>query len=200
MGKLLLVRHGESVWNKEGKLTGRADIALTPHGKLQAQYLALKIAAIPIDIAYTSSLMRAKQTYYEIHEILKMLPEPVIVSTLDERDFGEWTGKVKKVLLTEVGEDMYSAAVKGWQEAPPAGESLEDVFDRVSVFYKSNLTADLRAGKNILIVAHHHVLRALTKSIENISVEKLTNLRLNNGYIIVYTFDNKGTFSKQVLI
>jgi len=200
MAKLILVRHGESEWNQKGLWTGLTDIGLSEKGKIEAKSAGEKLKGLPIDIAYTSILLRAKQTLDEIKNVLGIDVPTIADKALNERDYGVYTGKNKWEIQKEVGEEQFQKIRRGWDTAIQNGESLKNVYDRVVPYYQSEILPKLKEGKNILISAHGNSLRALVKHLENISNADISSLELATGEVYVFEIDNNGNMlSKKIL-
>ncbi len=169
MGKLVLVRHGESIWNAKGLWTGLTDIDLTENGREQARKAGEAIKHISFSIAFTAPLIRTRHTLDEIKHVLidKTFPD-VIVPALTERDYGQLTGKNKWDVEKEYGEKQFLAWRRGWDTPPPGGESLKDVYQRLVPFYENDVLPRLKEGANVLIVSSGNDLRALTKYLKHI--------------------------------
>lgn len=194
MSNLILVRHGESEWNKLGLWTGWTDIGLSEKGKEEARQAGEKLKGSPIDFAYTSVLLRAKQTLDEIKNVLELVSLPTTENAaLNERNYGIYTGKDKWEIQKEVGDEQFQKIRRGWDVAIENGESLKDVYNRVTPYYESEILPKLKEGKNILISAHGNSLRALVKFLENISDEDISNLEIATGEIYIYSFSEDGS-------
>lgn len=193
MAYLILVRHGESEWNAKGIWTGLIDIPLSEKGREEARLAASALKDIKIDIAYTSPLIRAKQT---LDEIVRSLPSPIAQTienkALNERDYGILTGKNKWEIEKKYGDEKFLQIRRGWNVPIPGGETLKDVYNRVVPYYKGEILPKLKGGKNVLIVAHGNSLRSLVKYLENISDVDISNLELATGEIYIYSIDNSG--------
>lgn len=202
MANLILVRHGESDWNGKGLWTGLTDISLDENGRKQARSSgeSMKKTNIKIDIAYTSVLKRAKETFGEIKKILNLSSLTVIEDrALNERDYGIYTGKNKWEIEKEVGEEMFLKIRRGWDYPIPKGESLKDVYERVVPYYENEILPKLKNGQNVLIVAHGNSLRSLVKYLENINDEKITKLEIATGEVYIYSLDSQGAIlSKEI--
>ena len=199
MADLILVRHGESKWNKIGLWTGLRDISLSEKGKKEAREAGEKLKNLQIDFVYTSPLGRAKQTYEEIKKIIEKNPPTIENSALNERDYGIYTGKNKWEIQKEIGEEKFQSIRRGWDSPISNGESLKDVYNRVVPYYKTEILPKLKEGKNILISAHGNSLRALVKFIENISDKNVEKLEIATGEVYVYEIDQQGNvISKQI--
>lgn len=194
---LILVRHGESEWNKLGQWTGLTDIGLSEKGKEEARQAGEKLKGMSIDIAYTSTLLRTKQTLDEIKNVLGMDIPTLENKALNERDYGIYTGKNKWEIQKEVGEEQFKNLRRGWDSPIENGETLKDVYDRVIPYYQSEILSKLKEGKNVLIVAHGNSLRALAKYLENISDENISKLELSTGEIYAYSSNDQGIISSK---
>lgn len=195
MATLLLIRHGMSEWNKRGVWTGQTDVPLAPEGYAEAKRAADAIAGIRIDKAYVSKLERAEETFECIEVALhKQIPEERDAA-LNERDYGEYTGKNKWEMEKKVGEEEFERIRRGWNVCVPGGETLKDVYERIVPYFESHILPDLKAGKNVLVVAHGNSLRALIKRLEHISDEDVCNIELGVGSVHSYSFDEAGNMT-----
>lgn len=200
MAKLILVRHGESEWNAKNLWTGWTDIGLTEKGRRQARLVGEKLEGIIIDFAFTSILMRAKQTLDEIKNILGIDVPTTENKALNERDYGIYTGKNKWEIKKEVGDLEFQKIRRGWDASIENGESLKDVYNRTIPYYQAEILPKLKEDKNAIVVAHGNSLRALTKYLENISDEDISKLEIAIGEIDLFEIDSNGkVFSKKIL-
>ncbi len=192
-GKLILIRHHESIWNKLEKWTGISDVNLTPYGKNMAFKIGQEIKDLPIDKIITSKLKRSIQT---AEEILKGMDKPDIpiqkTEAINERDYGDYTGKNKWKMKEVLGKEKFKNIRRGWNCPVPGGETLKLVYERVIPHYQNNIIPELKNGKNILLVGHTNSLRALTKYIENISDKEIKDLDMPFNTINIYTVNKKG--------
>lgn len=190
MATLILVRHGESIWNKKGIWTGLTDISLSKEGIEESRQAASKLRRKKIDIAHTSLLKRAKETLDIIKKTLN-IPNLHVVENkaLNERDYGKLTGKNKWEIEKEYGDEKFFQIRRGWDVPIPKGETLKDVYNRVVPYYQKEILPKLKEGKNVLIVAHGNSLRALIKYIKNISDEDISKLELKTGDVYFYKVD-----------
>jgi 2,3-bisphosphoglycerate-dependent phosphoglycerate mutase len=200
MAYLVLVRHGQSEWNALGLWTGFSDVELSEKGRQEAQKAAELLKDIPLHKAHTSALKRAQQTLEEITKALELSDIPVnIHAALNERDYGEMTGKNKWEIKEKHGEEQFNKWRRGWDEKIPGGETLKDVHSRVVPYFEDNILMDLKDGKNIIVAAHGNSLRALVKHLENIADSEVPNLELGTGEIYVYEIDENGkVLSKEI--
>jgi len=202
MAYLILVRHGESEWNKKGIWTGLRDIGLSKQGIKESRLAGEKLKGARIDIAYTSPLKRAKQTLEEIKKVLGINNLLTIENkALNERDYGEFTGRNKWEIKKEVGDEKFLKIRRDWNYQIPSGETLKDVYNRMVPYYKDEILPKLKGGKNVLIVAHGNSLRALVKYLENIPDSEIENLEIETGKGCLYKIDSAGNIaSKQILL
>lgn len=200
-GILLLVRHGESLWNAQHLWTGLIDIGLSVKGKDEALKAASKIVDIPLDCAFTSDLVRAQDTLRLILEYLEIPDLPVTHNqALNERDYGIYTGKNKLEVRQQLGDEEFIKLRRGWDYPIPNGESLKQVYARVIPYYEDVISPLLRTGKHVLVVAHGNSLRALMKKLDHVSDENVEKVEIATGEIIIYRIDSEGKIvSKEIL-
>jgi len=199
---LVLVRHGESLWNEKGLWTGLTDISLDENGKNQARLSgkSIKKLNIKIDIAYTSVLKRAKETFDEIKRVLEIDVPTFENKALNERDYGIYTGKNKWEIKKEVGDEQFQEIRRGWDVSIKNGESLKDVYNRTIPYFQTEILPKLQSGQNVLIVAHGNSLRALIKYLENISNKDVSKLEIEVGEVDLFEVDQNGkVLSKKIL-
>lgn len=200
MAYLVLVRHGESKWNAKGLWTGLTDIGLSQKGKEEAKKAAYPLKGIHFDLVFTSTLLRSKQTLEEMKPILNLNKTPIFeAQALNERDYGKLNGKNKWDIKKKFGEEQFLKWRRGWNSPIPGGETLKNVYDRVTPCYEKDILPALKKGKNVLMVAHNNSLRALIKYLENISDEDIPNLELKTGEIYLYRINQEGKIlSKEI--
>lgn len=195
VGKLLLVRHAESEWNASGKWTGLTDVHLSEKGFHEASLLglAVKDLGIKLDEAYCSEQIRTLETLEGILNTSQQFEVPVSRrSAINERDYGEYTGKNKWEIQKLVGDDEFNGIRRGWNHLVPGGETLKMVYERVVPFYKTEVLPKVLAGKNVLLVAHGNSLRALMKYIERISDKDIEGVEMPFGNTLTYDVDQDG--------
>ena len=201
MAKLFLLRHLESQWNKENRFTGWTDIPLSEEGVESAKGVAGRLVGSEIGKVYTSPLIRNRESVSLILENLGKKDLPVVIDkALDERNYGELQGLNKDEMKVKYGEEQVRLWRRSWDQAPPGGESLKDVFKRAVPFYQKYIEEDLKEGKNVLIVASHNSLRALVKHIEKIADEDIINLEIPTGGLIEYEVDNSLKTKNKIII
>lgn len=193
MAYLVLVRHGKSQWNKDGLWTGWTDIPLAPEGIEEAKKTGEELKDIHFDVAYTSDMIRAKQTLDEILTVIHQKDIPIIEDpAIKERDYGDYTKKNKWDIKAEKGEEEFQKIRRAWDYPPPHGESLKMVSERTVPYYEKEILPKLKEGKNILVSAHGNSLRALVKYLENISDADVEKLEIGTGEAYVYQIDSRG--------
>lgn len=188
---LVLVRHGQSEWNKLNLFTGWKDPNLTQQGIAEASQAGekLKDMSIKFDLMYTSVLQRAQLTGTIILEKLDQLNIPIEKNVnLNERDYGDLTGMNKDQARAEFGEEQVHIWRRSYDVPPPGGESLKNTYDRVVPYFKEKVLPQLESGKNILIAAHGNSLRSLVKYIENISEENILKFEIATGEPLFYEY------------
>ncbi len=198
MAYLVLVRHGVCEGNSKGEWVGWSDSPITTAGIKEAQDAGKLLADIRFSVAYSSDLLRTKQT---LHFILKTLHEeniPIIESKeMKERNYGDYTGKNKWEVKNQVGEVEFTNIRRGWDYPIPNGESLKQVYDRSVPYYQQSVLPHLVSGKNVLIVGSGNSLRALIKYLEHISDQDIARLEIATGEVLVYTLDATGNMVRK---
>ena len=218
MIKLVIVRHGQSIWNLENKFTGWTDVGLSEQGIEEAKNAGdlLKEKGYTFDIAYTSVLKRANDTLYYILDKLEERNIPIYYDyRLNERHYGALQGLNKDDTRKKYGEEQ----VKIWRRSAdvrppsltiedkrypgndskykslskdklPLTENLMDTIDRVIECWNEEIMPKLKSGKKIIIVAHGNSLRGLIKYLDNLSKEEVINLEIETGKPICYELDD----------
>ena len=209
MNNLILVRHGQSLWNKERKFTGFMDIELTEKGKSEARHAGqlIKELNIEFDAYFTSELKRAINSLNIILEVLDK-PDAEINKAweLNERHYGNLTGKNKDEIITQYGAKLVHKWRRSFDTSPPPldkqnpykdkinsnilCESLEDTFLRTIPYYEKKIKPLISSRKNVLIVFHGNSCRALLMEILNISKEKIIEFEIPTGNPLLIRFDD----------
>jgi 2,3-bisphosphoglycerate-dependent phosphoglycerate mutase len=193
IGKLIIARHHESEWNKLGKWTGLYDSHLTDYGFEKSNDMGLLLKEIKIDCAFASMEVRSIETLSCILNVCESYNVPTEHSAaLDERDYGDYTGKNKWEMEGLLGKDKFEKLRRGWDYPVPHGETLKMVYNRTVPFFLEKVLPRLVENKNVLVVAHGNSLRALVKYIENISDEDIANVEVPFGSIIIYNLNKDG--------
>lgn len=200
MAILALVRHGESEWNAKGLWTGWTDVPLSEKGKEEARKVAELLRSFHFDLAYTSILSRAKETLEIIKQTLGFTDLKTIESpALNERDYGEFTGKNKWEIEKQIGRENFQQLRRGWYYPIQNGETLKDVYERVVPYYRQEILPNLEQGKNVLISAHGNSLRTLVKYLDNISDEDIAHLEIATGEAIIYEVNSEGKAIRKLI-
>lgn len=193
MGKLLFIRHGESELNAKGVWTGKTDASLTDKGRADAEKMGEAIKDIDVHHAHTSGLQRTHQT---LEHVLKGHGKTEVSRSahteLDERDYGELTGKNKWQVQEEIGDEAFTGIRRGWDYPVPGGETLKDVHDRALPFYLQQIVPRLQQDENLVVVAHGNTIRALMKHIEGIDESDIAGVEMPFGTIVIYEVDDAG--------
>lgn len=193
MAKLVLVRHGQSLWNEKGLWQGWTDIDLTEKGIEQAREAGKQLKDIHFDYAYSSPLIRASKT---LDEILKVLGQSELPVTKDqamtEKHYGVFTGKNKWQVKEEVGEEEFQRIRRSWDYQTPEGESMKQVYERLIPYYEKVILPKLKEGKNVIIASHGNTLRTLVKYLDNLSEDEIAKFEFGIGEGYVYEIDKNG--------
>ncbi len=200
MAKLILIRHGESEWNKLGIWTGITDVGLSEKGFEEARNVGEVLKDVPISVAYIADMKRAKETYAEIAKVLKLEVPTVVHSALNERDYGIYTGKKKWEIKDEIGEEAFMSLRRSWDGPVPGGETLKDVYNRTVPYYEKEILPRLQKGEHVLISAHGNSLRSLIKYLERVSDSDIAHVEIGIGQAYLYEINPDGTAAdKKVL-
>ncbi len=192
MAKLVIVRHGQSLWNKENRFTGWVDIDLSARGREEAIEAGKKLKALHFDTAFTSDLKRAQNTLALILKEIGQENIPVFRDkALNERHYGDLQGMNKDAARERFGPEQVHIWRRSYDVAPPNGESLKDTEERVVPYYQSEIEPLLREGKNVLVVAHGNSLRSLIKYLEHLSPEEIVKVEIPTGKPKVYELDDE---------
>ncbi len=201
MSILILMRHGQSIWNLQNRFTGGVDVPLTSKGIKQAKKAGkeLKNLGISIDYVYSSKLSRSIETARFVINGLESLNKNkkiTQISALNERDYGDLSGKYKEELVKIYGEKKVLEWRRSFKINPPKGESLEDVLKRVKPFLDRKMIPLLKKGKNILIVAHGNALRAFRLATGEYSVKNIVNVHIPPCIPVIYEYKKDGKKNK----
>lgn len=189
-GMLVVSRHGESEWNLLGVWTGITDVNITEKGAADSRKVGELLRGHHFDIMYTSDLKRTQQTLDAHLEAMEHEPvERIVAKAIQERDYGELTGKNKWEVKEMIGEEAFTGIRRGWDYPVPGGETLKDVHTRVVPFFDEEILPRLQRGENILMVAHGNSIRALMKHLEEIPEDDMAEVEMPFGTVLFYWFD-----------
>lgn len=200
---LVLVRHGQSEWNKLNLFTGWRDPDLTETGVEEARRAGklIKKERIVFDIAFTSGLKRAQHTLEMIlGELGQQDLETIKDRAINERHYGDLCGLNKDDARKKWGEEQVHIWRRSYDVPPPGGESLKDTAARVLPYYESTILPQVLAGKNVLISAHGNSLRALIMQLDKLSTEEILKLNLPTGEPYVYRLNADGSAASKATL
>jgi len=225
MAQLILVRHGQSVWNLENRFTGWVDVPLSKKGIDEAILAGEKLKDVEFDVIYVSHMLRSIQTLHYIliksnskktpiiyHEEKRIRDwehhagdeskELPIYQSVDlaERYYGDLQGLNKAEMMKRYGEAQVHMWRRSYDVNPPGGESLKDTTMRTIPYFKNHILKDVQKDKTILVVAHGNSLRSITMHLENISEQDIPNLEIPTGIPIVYKLDKNMKILEKRLI
>jgi len=217
MYKVILLRHGESTWNKENRFTGWTDVDLSEKGLVEAKKAGevLKAEGYTFDIAYTSVLKRAIRTLWIVMDELDLMWIPVIRHwRLNERHYGALQGLNKAETAKKFGDEQVKIWRRSYDTQPPAlektderypgndpryanltedelplTECLKDTVARFMPYWSETIAPTIKSGKKVLIAAHGNSLRALVKYLDNVSEEEIVGLNIPTGIPLIYELD-----------
>lgn len=189
MNYLVLLRHGESEWNKENRFTGFTDVDLSPNGINEAKQAGQSLKQIKFDAVFTSTLKRAYNTASLAMQEAGQQLEFVRHDDLRERDYGDLTGLNKDETRAKFGDEQVHIWRRSYDVPPPGGESLKDVVARVRPYFEENIKPLLQDGKNVLIAAHGNTLRAMLIILEENTPENINNAEIPTGVPLVFEMD-----------
>ena len=224
MVKLILMRHGQSEWNLHNLFTGWVDIPLSSNGVEEALAGGRRIQDEPIDIIFTSTLIRAQMTAMLAMTTHHSGKVPIILHTgegrleewaeiyspqakgqtipvicaweLNERMYGELQGVNKKELAEKYGKEQVQVWRRSYDVPPPGGESLQMTAARSIPYFKEKIVPCLEKGQNVFISAHGNSLRSIMMELDGLSPEEVVHLEIATGLPIIYDYE-KGKFSKE---
>ena len=216
MSRLFLVRHGQSIWNLQNRFTGWVDVSLSPQGVIEAQQAAAWLIDEVFDVAFTSTLLRAQDSLYEIlrqnrhcaqyarvHEqnsawyerftpaegdanVLKIY----VSDKLNERYYGDLQGLNKDWASRHFGAEQVHLWRRSYNIPPPNGESLQMTAARTLPYYQARIVPRLQNGESVLISAHGNSLRSIIMHIEKMTPQQIIDYELATGAPHLYTFDD----------
>ncbi|KAL3003982.1 hypothetical protein AAZX31_08G136500 [Glycine max] len=222
---LILIRHGESLWNEKNLFTGCCDVPLTNRGVEEAIEAGQRISYIPIDMIFTSALIRAQMTAMLAmtqHSQKKVVPIiihdeseqattwtqvysekttkqsiPVITAwQLNERMYGELQGLNKQETAERYGKEKVHEWRRSFDIPPPKGESLEMCFQRAVPYFKDFIEPQLKSGKHVMVAAHGNSLRSIIMYLDGLTSQEVTSLEISTGIPLLYIY-KEGKFNSR---
>lgn len=230
MAKLILTRHGQSLWNAENKFTGWVDVPLSEMGRAEATIASCKLRDYRVRVCFTSMLFRALETAIiiltEVDDICDgripiikhdvededwhgwdkyngNLEQELPIYTapaLDERYYGELQGLNKAETAAKFGKEQVQIWRRSYDVAPPGGESLADTVKRTVPFFRDRILKHLINGDNVLIAAHGNSLRSIIKQLEDLSEAEIVKVELGTAIPIVYDIGSDGQVIDKVIL
>ena len=192
MPRLILVRHGQSVWNASNRFTGWTDVDLSDQGVEEAEEAGRELSKIKIDVVHTSDLVRARRTADIImrhNEASEEVPTK-FDWRLNERHYGALQGLNKAETAEKHGAEQVHVWRRSFDVAPPEGESLEMTAERTIPYFTDEIVPNLADGKSVLVSAHGNSLRSIVMHIEGISPEDIVSLEIPTGEPIHYEYES----------
>lgn len=202
MSTLILVRHGQSVWNAENRFTGWVDSPLSALGRDEAERAGVQLAAegVIVDRAFTSELVRAQETGRLILAALGQADlEQEAAWELNERFYGALTGRDKQQTREEFGDEQVHIWRRSFDVAPPGGESLADTTRRTLPYFRAHIVPATRQHDVVLVSAHGNSLRAIVKELDGLDDEAVTGLEIATGVPLVYEMVDGVPVAKRIL-
>jgi 2,3-bisphosphoglycerate-dependent phosphoglycerate mutase len=215
--KLIMIRHGESEWNRLNLFTGWVDIPLSIKGIEESIEVGKRIADLPVDVIFMSSLIRSQETAMLVmsqhkggkvpcvlhphqghletwaniyNEVAEKSCIPVITAwQLNERMYGQLQGKNKQEMREEFGNEQIKTWRRSFDVAPPAGESLAMTAERTLPYFHEEIVPYLKKGKNVVVSAHGNSLRAIVMELDKLTKEQVIQLEIPTGQALIYEYD-----------
>ena len=191
MGRLILIRHGQSVWNAENRFTGWTDVDLSEKGVREAEMAGDLLSEIRFDAIHTSGLIRAQRTATIIMSRNSASGEIPLIKDerLNERHYGDLQGLNKAETAEKHGPEQVHIWRRSFDIPPPGGESLKMNAERTIPYFEEEIIPDLEQGKNVLVSAHGNSLRSIVMHIESISPQDIVSLEIATGTPMFYEYD-----------
>ncbi|MFL2951525.1 MAG: 2,3-bisphosphoglycerate-dependent phosphoglycerate mutase [Candidatus Thalassarchaeaceae archaeon] len=192
MADLILIRHGQSVWNAENRFTGWTDVDLSDRGVKEAEEAGIELRDQVIDVIHTSDLIRAKRTA-EIVILANVCSKDTVTKSdwrLNERNYGSLQGLNKAETAEKHGAEQVRIWRRSFDVAPPEGESLEMTAKRTIPYFEEEIRPDLESGMSVLVSAHGNSLRSIVMHIEGISPNDIVSFEIQTGVPRYYDYSD----------
>ena len=191
MGLLILIRHGQSLWNAQNRFTGWVDIELSEKGMCEAKSAGEKLSGIEFDAVYASGLVRAQRTAEIILDINHSWSGEVIHdSRLNERNYGDLQGRNKQECREEFGEEQVKKWRRSFEGVPPGGESLRMTSERTLPCLFEQIVPNLESGRTVLVAAHGNSLRSIVMEIEGLGPDDIVKREIPTGVPMAYSYES----------
>ena len=191
-GKLILVRHGLSVYNDQNRFTGWKDVDLNEQGVKEAKQAVTLLEKVNFDMAFTSKLKRANDTLNLILKGINQESIPIEKDlALNERDYGDLVGQNKAEAAKEFGDEQVQIWRRSYDIPPPGGESLKDTADRVIPYLNEKILPQVHDGKNIIVSAHGNSIRAIVMALKNFTPEQILKTEIGWCEPWIFEFEDK---------
>ena len=199
-GKLVLVRHGLSVYNDQNRFTGWKDVDLNQQGRDEAKQAVELLKSYEFDMAFTSNLIRAQET---LDIILKGINQSDISITknlaLNERDYGDLIGQNKTEAAEKFGKEQVHIWRRSFDTPPPGGESLKDTADRVIPYLKNEIMPHILEGKTIIVGAHGNSIRAIVMHLQNYDSKQILKTEIGWCEPWVFSFEKENVTNLEII-
>lgn len=192
MPLLVLVRHGQSIWNAEDRFTGWVDVPLSEQGEEEARKAGRLLKDYDFQVAYTSALTRAQRSLDIMLEEMNARIPIIRDAALNERMYGDLQGLSKEAMRQKFGAEQVHIWRRSYDVAPPGGESLKDTAARTIPFFERCILGDIALGKNVLVVAHGNSNRAIIMMLDQLNKEEVMDLNLDTGVPYIYELERDG--------
>jgi 2,3-bisphosphoglycerate-dependent phosphoglycerate mutase len=200
MPTLVLVRHGQSIWNAEDRFTGWIDVPLSSQGEEEARKAGQLLKGYKFDVAYTSALMRAQDTLAIMLEEMGVDIPMIRDAALNERMYGSLQGLNKEQTRKKYSPEIVKLWRRSYDIPPPGGEALKDTAARTIPFFERAILGDISQGKNALVVAHGNSNRSIIMKLDSLSPDEVVALEVATGIPYVFELDTEGrVLSRKVL-
>lgn len=198
MNYFVMMRHGQSIWNKENRFTGFKDVELTDQGRDEAEDAGKRLSDIKFDVVFTSTLMRAYDTAQialkasggNEHLLQGDVYEMIRHDDLRERDYGDLTGLNKDETREKFGADQVHIWRRSYDTRPPGGECLKDVVERVKPYFEKHIEPLVKEGENVLLAAHGNTLRAMMIIMGENTPDDINEREIGTGIPLVFEYEN----------
>ncbi len=199
-GKLVLVRHGLSVYNDQNRFTGWKNVDLNQQGRNEAKQAVKLLKSYKFDIAFTSDLIRAQETLDIILKGLEQNNISIIKNlALNERDYGDLIGQNKTEAAEKFGKEQVHIWRRSFDTPPPGGESLKDTADRVIPYLKNEIMPHILEGKTIIVGAHGNSIRAIVMHLQNYNSEQILKTEIGWCEPWVFSFENENVTNLEII-